>query len=376
MNLSLTESQQLLKNSAREFLERELPREEVRRIDDSPNGFSPDLWRKLVSLGYTATVVPEAYGGQRTDFTDAAVLMEELGRALAPGPFFSSAVFSALIIETAGNENQKRTLLPEIAQGRRIVVPAVTEADYGWDPEHIKQVTATRRGTNWVLNGAKFFVPDAQLADQLIVAARTGARGITLFLVGGNQTGVNIRNISGWFGDKLNEVTLSKVSVEASHVLGTVHRGWPLLESAMEKATLLLCSYMVGGTGKVYDMTVDYSQRRIQFGRPIGTFQRVQDHAIEGLNYLDAARWLTYEALWKLDTNKPAKEVTEAVSMAKTAASEGYRGAAGHAHEVHAGVGVDKETGLYLYTKMARTLYHYLGSPQQHKKRIAELLGI
>ena len=230
----------------------------------------------------------------------------------------------------------------------------------------------------FILNGTKIFVHDAHIADQIICVARTGesrsqAGGLTIFLIDARVPGLAIRTLPGFTGARLNELTFESVAIPARNVIGTVDHGWSDLEPVLDVATAALCAWMVGGAERAFELSLDYSRARVQFGVPIGTFTRVQDHLIEIVNALDAARWTTYEALWKLDTDQPAMS---AVSVAKIATSEAYHSICNLAHEVHAAIGLTREYGLYLYTQAARTFYDYLGGPSHHRRRLASLLGL
>jgi len=380
MDLSLTETQEMLRNTARDFLKRECPWTTVKEIDESETGFSPDLWGKIAELGWLGMIFPEEYGGMDSTLTDLAVIYEEMGQALLPGPYFSSAMLCGSIIHELGTDEQKKQLLPAIAQGEKILTLALTEPDYGWGPECI-HLSATPNGGSFVLNGTKRFVHDAQIANQLLCVARTGessnpADGITLFLVDKESAGLSSRNLSGFLGEKLNEVTFNSVEVPAANVLGEVDKGWSALNNPFNRAIVILCAYMVGGCQHLLDRTIEYAQTRIQFGRPIAAFQWVQGYIIGQANHLEKARWLTYEALWKMDTGKPQQEQDEAVSLAKAVTSDAFHECGHLGHEVHAGVGVDKKYPLYLYSKKAKTLYSYLGDPYFHRMRVAQALEL
>jgi alkylation response protein AidB-like acyl-CoA dehydrogenase len=380
MDLSLTLEQKKLQESARDFLNRECPWTLVKQIDEGETGFSAELWQKIVDLGWVGACIPEKYGGTGRSITDLGILYEEIGQALLPGPYFSSAVLCALIILELGTEQQKRQLLPAIARGQKILALALTEPDYGWGPECI-HLSAHRKGGSYVLNGTKLFVHDAQIANQIICVARTRKSinptgGISLFLVDKKAPGLSCRNLSGFAGEKLSELTFDSVEVPESNTLGERDKGWPALAKPLNKATVLLSAYMLGGCERVLDMTVKHAQTRVQFGLPVGSFQWVQSYVIEQANHLERARWFTYEAMWKLDANKPEKEQDEAVSLAKAVSSEAFHECAHLAHEVHAGIGVQKGYPLYLYSKKAKTLYAYLGDPAYHRKRIAQLLKL
>jgi alkylation response protein AidB-like acyl-CoA dehydrogenase len=326
-----------------------------------------------VATGWLGLLVPREYGGEGGSFTDAAVLFEELGRGPVPGPHLSSYVVAALTLLEGGTEEQKRDWLPSLARGEQTYVLAVTEEDYSWDMEGVNLI-ARQDGGGLRLNGTKAYVFNASCSTHLLCAVRSeDSQMVGLVTVPSSAPGVHIRPLPG-FAWNLSEVKLDNVSVESSAILGpALDGGWEALQSAIAQSIPVLCAYMVGGCQQVYEMSVDYSRRRIQFGTPIGRFQRVQDHIIDLVNQLDAARWTAYEALWKLDTGKPA---TDSIHLAKAVGSEAYYQACTFAHEVHAGVGSMTEYGLTLHTTASRTLYHYLGDPRYHRRRLAEALAL
>lgn len=378
MDLSLTPAQTMIQNSARKFLSQECPRSFVSELDNSELGFSPELWRQMVDMGWVGMSLPTEYGGGGSSFTDVAILFGELGYACVSSPLHSSVLLAGRTILEAGSSDQKRSLLPSIANGSRILAFALTEPKYGWSPEFIN-LQATRQGRGYLLHGVKLFIPDVQIADQILVLARTsqGAsaeEGLTLFLVDKGTPGMSSRILTGWTGDKLNEIVLNNVQVPASAVVGPVDGAWAPCQRVLQGAVGVLCAYMVGGMQRLFEMTTEYSQNRIHFGVPISTFQRVQDYVIDILNNTDAARWATYEALWKLDEGKP--DASAAISMAKALASQGFPRSAMDAHHVHAGTGGDVKYGMYLYTKKAKTYHSYLGDATYHKGRIAQALEL
>jgi alkylation response protein AidB-like acyl-CoA dehydrogenase len=261
-----------------------------------------------------------------------------------------------------------------VASGEAVLAVAITEPNGSWGPQGIT-LAARRLGGRYRLDGTKLFVSDATSATQIVVAVRTGdAPGdVSLLLVDADAPGVRVRRLPGFLSWQC-DVTFDGVEVEASALLGgREHQGWAALERALLRAWPVLCSYMVGGCQAVFDMSVAHSQVRVQFGVPIGKFQRVQDHVIRLVNHLDAARWTTAEALWKLDTGRP--DAAAAVHMAKAVSSEGYLEACNAAHEVHAGQGSLIEYGLAAHTQMSRTLFAYLGDPRWHKRRMTDALS-
>ncbi|HXH12575.1 MAG TPA: acyl-CoA dehydrogenase family protein [Alphaproteobacteria bacterium] len=375
MDLGLTEAQEILKGSVADFVQREYDKNTLLALEKTPTGITPEIFRKTAELGWLGVIVPEAYGGEGRSLTDAAVLFEELGRGPVPGPFFASGILGALTVLHGGTDAQKQAILPQVAQGERVLCVAATETDYGWRPDRVHMQTS-RQNDRYLLNGVKLFVHDAAAATHLLCAVRTappsnGTSGITLLLVEAAAPGVTVRTLPGWMG-QVDEVRFDNVQVPAEAVLGTEGRGWEVLEAAALQAIPVLCAYQVGSCQAVVDMAVAYSRTRIQFGQPIGRFQRVQDHIIGMVNHLDAARWTTYEALWKLDTGRPA---ASSVHLAKAVTSEAHLKVCDGGHEVHAGVGVIREYGLTLHTQRSRTLYHLLGDARYHRRRMADALG-
>jgi len=373
MDLALTESQEMLRASARTFVEREAPTHTLVALQKQESSLVPDLWRKAVDAGWPGILVPTAYGGSESTLTDAAVLFEELGRGPVPGPFFSSGVLGALTILEAGSEAQRKAILPAVARGEAVLAVAIMDSSTSWGPQAVT-LRPQRVGDRYRLDGIKLFVSDATAATHLIVAARTGdgPADVSLLLVDARAPGVRARRLPGFLSWQ-DEVRFDGVEVPASALLGgRDNQGWAALERALGRALPVLCSYMVGGCQAVYEMSVKHSQQRVQFGVPIGRFQRVQDHIIRLVNHLDAARWTTAEALWKLDKERTA---TDAVHLAKAVTSESYMEACNAAHEVHAGQGSLMEYGLVAHTQMSRTLFAHLGDPRWHKRRMADALA-
>jgi alkylation response protein AidB-like acyl-CoA dehydrogenase len=370
MDLSLTESQEMLRSAARSFVEREAPRHAIVARQRAESSLAPDLWRKACELGWLGMLVPERHGGGESSLTDAAVLYEELGRGPLPGPFFTSGVLGALTVLEAGTEAQRAALLPHVAGGETVLAVAITEPNASWGPQGVT-LAPQRVAGRYRLDGAKVFVSDATSATDMVVAVRTGnAPGdVSLLRVDAGAPGVRVRRLPGFLSWQC-EVTFDGAPAEL--LGGAENGGWAALERALLRAWPILCAYMVGGCQAVFDMSVVHSQVRVQFGVPIGKLQRVQDHIIRLVNHLDAARWTTAEALWKLDTGRP--DAAAAVHMAKAVSSEAYLEACNAAHEVHAGQGSLIEYGLAAHTQMSRTLFAYLGDPRWHKRRMADAL--
>jgi alkylation response protein AidB-like acyl-CoA dehydrogenase len=374
MDLALTEAQEMLRSAARSFVEREAPRHAIVALQHADSSLVPELWAKASELGWLGILVPAQYGGSESSLTDAAVLYEELGRGPLPGPFFSSGVLGALTVMEAATEAQRRAMLPRVARGETVLAVAITEPNGSWGASGIT-LSPRRLGGRYRLDGTKLFVSDATAATEIVVAVRTGdARGdVSLLAVDAGAPGVRVRRLPGFLSWQC-EVTFDGVEVDRTRLLGeSESQGWAALERALLRAWPVLCSYMVGGCQAVFDLSVTHSQLRVQFGVPIGKFQRVQDHIIRLVNHLDAARWTTAEALWKLDAGRA--DAPAAVHMAKAVSSEAYLEACNAAHEVHAGQGSLIEYGLAAHTQMSRTLFPYLGDPRWHKRRMADALA-
>ena len=372
MDLSLTVSQEMLKTAVRSFMEREAPTDVIVGLQREGAESKPALWQKAAQLGWPGILIPPEYGGSGENLSTAAVLYEELGRGPLPGPFFSSGVLGALTVMESGTEEQRRRILPAVARGERILSVAITEPSTSWGPAGVTLAPERRNGV-FGLHGTKLFVGDATAATDLLVAVRTGDDpGDVGFLeVPAEAAGVTTRRLPGFLWGQC-EVTFDGVEVPVGALLGgAAPRGWAAFARALERAIPILCAYIVGGCQAVFEKSVVHTQNRVQFGVPIGRFQRVQDHVVRLVNHLDSARWTTWEALWKLDTAQPA---TASVHMAKAVASEAYLEACNAAHEIHAGMGVLMEYGLAAHTQMSRTLFHYLGDPRWHKRRMADAL--
>jgi alkylation response protein AidB-like acyl-CoA dehydrogenase len=373
MDLSLNEHQRMLADSVRSFMHRRMPKATIVALQNSPAGYQPETWRTAAELGWLGLLIPAEYGGGGASVTDAAVLYEEFGRGPMPGPFFSSGVLGALTVLEAGTPEQRRRILPEIASGRQIFAVAITDPARSWGPQGVA-LAPERRDGRYILNGAKLYVSDAIAATHLIVAIRTGAApgAISLLVVDKQSRGVSARLMPGFLSWQC-EVKFEGVEVDEGALLGGLeNQGWAALTRAMEWALPVLCAYQVGSCQAVFEMSVEYSRTRVQFGVPIGRFQRVQDHIVRLVNHLDAARWTTYEALWKLDGGRPA---TAGVHLAKAVTAESHMEACNAAHEVHAGIGSAHEYGLTPHTQLSRTLFNYLGEPRWHKRRMADALA-
>jgi alkylation response protein AidB-like acyl-CoA dehydrogenase len=379
MDFGFNDEQELLRSTARKFLENECTSEFVRKRMAEPAGVTDEFWGKVAEQGWLGLVFPEAYGGSGLGFVDLTVLMEEMGRVVMPGPFVSTVLLGGLTILEAGSSAQKDAWLPKIAAGQAKTALAWTEPSGRWDAGGVI-TSAKPAGGGWVLSGTKLFVLDAHLADVLVVVARSAetkqpADGISLMLVPRGTPGLEVRLLPTMDQTrKLCEVTLNDVRVGADHLLGSVGGGWSPLARVVERATVALCAEMCGGAQRVLDMTVDYAKIRVAFGRPIGSYQGVKHKAADMLVDVENAKSLTYYAAWAVDENVP--EAALAASMAKACCSDAFRKVAAAGIQLHGGIGFTWEHDLHLYFKRAKSSEFTFGDATYHRERVAQLIAL
>jgi len=377
MDLGHSEEQQLLKNAARDFLEKECPEAFVRQMEEDEKGYTPEFWQKMAAQGWQGLIIPEQYGGTGMTYTDLIVLLEEFGRALVPGPFISTVLLGAMPILEAGTEEQKKEFLPKIAAGDLIMTMALTEPSARWDASGV-EMPAKAEGDSFVLSGSKLFVPDANVSDYMLVAARTKESanpedGITLFLVDSKSAGIEFTVLKTIAADKQCEVAFNDVRVPKANVLGEVDKGWPIIQSAKNKAAAAACAYLVGLAQMDFDVSLDYAKERIQFGRPIGSFQAIQHKFADMIIDVDGSRFITYKAAWALQENEPDAEML--VSMAKAWCNEATRRVVAHGQQIHGGIGFTKDYKIELYFRRQKWMELMWGDADHHRAMVAEKLG-
>ena len=376
MNFGFNEEQELLRSTARKFFENECPSAVVRSLMETPEGMAPALWTKLAEQGWLGLIYPDAYDGLGLGLVDIAVLMEEMGRAVVPGPYFSSVLLGGLALLEAGSDAQKKEWLPRIASGQARVTLAWMEPSAALGAEGVT-LPAVAKGGSVTLSGTKLFVPDAHTADAIVVAARTGTGtgedGIGLFLVPSGTRGLDVRLLPTMDQTrKLCEVTLKDVTVGGDAQLGA--SGGRALGRVLDRATVGLCAEMCGGAQRVLDMTVEYAKIRQAFGRPIGSYQGVKHRAADMLVDVENSKSITYYAVWALDEGVP--EGPLAVSMAKAYVSDAYRRVAGAGIQLHGGIGFTWEHDLHLYFKRAKGSEFTFGDATYHRERVAQLVNL
>jgi alkylation response protein AidB-like acyl-CoA dehydrogenase len=378
MNFGFNEEQELLRNTARKFFENECPSETVRRLMETPEGINAELWKKLAEQGWLGLIYPEQYDGAALGLVDLVVLMEEMGRAVAPGPYFSTVLLGGLAILEAGSDAQKKEWLPKIAAGDKRVTLAWMEPTAQLGPAGVT-LTAVEKGGKYTLSGTKLFVHDAHTADALVVAARTrpgaGADGVSLFLLPKGTKGLQVTLLPTMDQTrKLCEVACSDVTVGGDALLGAAGSGWAPLARVLDRATVALCAEMCGGAQKVLDMTVEYAKIRQAFGRPIGSYQGVKHRAADMLVDVENSKSITYYAAWALDEGSP--EAPLAVSMAKAYVSDAFRRVSAAGIQLHGGIGFTWEHDLHLYFKRAKGSEFTFGDATHHRERVAQLVNL
>lgn len=380
MDFGFSDEQEMLRQTARSFLEENCPSAVVRQMMEDDTGYDPNLWKQMADLGWLGLAFPEAYGGQGFGFVDLAVILEEMGAALLPSPFLSSVLLAGQTILAGGSEDQKQTYLPKIAAGSLIATLAMTEPSGRFDAEGIAEVTATPDDNGFTISGTKLFVPDAHVADLLVVAARTKdagdkSFGISLFLVERNRPGVTTTLLKTMDQTRKQcEVIFDNVSVGRDRLLGMVDMGWPILRKVLNIATVALCAEMIGGAQRVLDISVAYAKERVQFGRPIGSFQAVKHKCAEMMLQVESAKSAAYYAAWAVDEDAP--EAPLAVSMAKAYCSDAFRNTAGEGIQVHGGIGFTWEHDMHLYFKRAKYAEFTFGDATYHRELVAQELHL
>jgi alkylation response protein AidB-like acyl-CoA dehydrogenase len=331
----------------------------------------------MAELGWMGLVFPEKYGGSERNFLDLAILLEEMGYNIVPGPFFSTVVLGGLTILTAGNDEQKMEFLPKIASGEMILSLALTEPTASYDAASVKTKAIAHNG-KYVIKGTKLFVLNANVADYILCVARTKQaknpeNGITLFLVDAKSPGVKCTLLKTLARDKQCEVVFDNVTVSEKSIVGERDGGWPIVKDVLQKATVAKCAEMVGGTQAALDMAVNYAKERVQFGRPIGSFQAIQHYCANMATDVSGSRFVTYKAAWKVSEGLPA---ALDVAIAKAWASEAYGRITLSAHQIFGAIGFTMDHDIHLYYRQAKAAEIIFGDADFQRAIVARELGL
>ncbi|MGO9603001.1 MAG: acyl-CoA dehydrogenase family protein [Candidatus Binataceae bacterium] len=367
MDFGLSEEQQQLKESARDLLTGECPTTAVRKAMASDDGSLPDLYREIAKLGWTGLIVPEKFGGAGLGMLDMAVLLEEQGYAAMPGPFLFSSVLAAEALARGGSDELNSKWLRAIAEGKAIGTMAIAEANDSIAPRDFATI-AKKDGVGLRVSGQKTFVPYANLADFIVVAARADSGEVALAVVDAKSTGVRIKAL------KNLDLTRRVGTVEFEGAAGVALGGGPALyHRLLDVGAVAIAADSLGGTQRALDMAVDYSKVREQFGKPIGSFQALKHAAAEIVADLEPARALVWQAAYALDALP--QEAPRAAAMAKARLCEIYSRGTDRAVLMHGGIGFTWEHDIHLWFKRARFNESYLGSPAYYRERVAQLGG-
>jgi alkylation response protein AidB-like acyl-CoA dehydrogenase len=356
MQFGLSESQQMMQDNARKFFAGECPMNEVRRLMETDTAFDKALWAKMAEQGYTGIIFPEEYSGVGLGKVELTLLMEEAGRALLPGPLFSTVVLAGSVLDAVATPVQKKKYLEPICEGETRSTVAMLEAAASWNPADSKIVTA-----NGKLTGEKLFVADAAVADSIVVVAREG-----VFVVDAKAPGIRIEPMSGM------DMTRKLYSVQFENTPAEKLGNLPGLANALNIATAALAAELVGGMQRTLEITVEYAKTRKQFGKPIGMFQAVQHQCADMYLETESSRSAAYYAAWALEENAPDASV--AVSIAKMYASDAGRTVGNRGIQVHGGMGFTWENDVHLYYRRAKASETMLGDATFHRERIARLV--
>jgi alkylation response protein AidB-like acyl-CoA dehydrogenase len=374
MKLTLTEEQEMLKKTARDFLADKCSKKFIKQMEESETGYSGELWEEMAELGWTGLAFPGEYGGGDMNFLDLAVLLEEMGRACLPSPFFSTVVLGGLPILDLGSDEQKQEYLPKIIHGEKIFTLALTEPGYHNYSASSATIAATRNNGNYIISGTKLFVTDAHTADYLLCVAKTKPEnGITIFLVNAKNPSIKYTVLKTIAGDKQCEVIFDQMPVPEGNILSRPNQGWSTVQKILERAAAGKCCEMVGNIQRVLEMTVDYAKERKQFDRPIGSFQAIQHYCADMATDVDGARFSTYRAAWMLSEGLPC---TKEVAIAKAWIGKASQRVFALAHQIHGAIGATIEHDLHYYTRRAKAAELAFGDADFYQEIVAREMGL
>ncbi len=370
MQFDLSETQALLKNSVRDFLRAECPMAEVRRIAETEHAFDEALWSKIAAQGWAGLLFAEEYDGGGMGMVEMAAAMEEMGRALLPGPYLATALMAGVAIDASASGAQKRRYLAPLCRGELRATLALLESSGSWDPAAVA-MPAVRDAGGLRLDGRKMFVQDAGAAGLLVCAARCEG-DLTLCAVDADAPGVAVAPLAAMdLTRRLYAVDFNGVMVPGDAVLASGDRARAALDRALDAGACALSAEMLGGMHRLLDLSVEYAKTRKQFGRPIGQFQAVQHMCADMLLMVESARSAVYYAAYAIEENLP--EAPLAVSIAKAYASDSYRETGNRAIQIHGGMGFTWESDLHLYYRRAKASEILFGDATYHRERIARL---
>tara|TARA_Y100000746_G_scaffold147064_1_gene125778 strand:- start:3 stop:1142 length:1140 start_codon:yes stop_codon:yes gene_type:complete len=378
MKLVLTEEEQFLKDTAKNFAEERCPISHFRSLRDNndPNLWDENIWKEMTALGWPGILIPEEYGGSNFGITGISVILEECAKTLTPSPLFATGVLGAFSITNFGNDDQKKKYLPKISSGDLTTSLAVDESSHH-NPADTEMV-AKKNGKKFILNGKKTFVIDGASANLLIVLARTSGNkgessGLTLFLVDSNDDG--IEKIKLEMADSRNyaNINFNNVKVSAKNILGDEETGGETVENILDIGRIAIASEMLGNAEAAFETTLDYLKQRKQFGVLIGSFQALQHRAAEMFCELELTKSSVMAAMKAADEG--SNELQRLSSLSKTMAGETLHLVSNEAVQMHGGIGVTDEYDIGFFLKRARVAEQIFGSAKFHTERYANISG-
>ena len=373
MDFDFTEDQEMIRSSMKSMLDKEYPPEKVREMEEDPKGYDPGLWKQMAELGWLGLSLPEEYGGAGADVLDLMIVIEEMGRKILSGPFFSTMVLCSLPLVRYGSAEQKKEYLTSIANGEQIWTLAYYEPNATHDLSGVR-LRAQLQDDTYRLSGTKVFVPYAHVADYLLVVARTGEgdeNGITLFIVDGKDPGLFTEIIPTAAHDKQCEVTFNEVSGPKNMVLGEAEKGQEIVNFIFQQGAALKSAEMLGGAEAMLEMTNAYAKERVQFDQLIGSFQAIQHKLADLLVEIEGLRYMVHETCWAI-SNGSASDFL--ISATKTKANEVYQRTGFECMRLHGAVGFTKELDLGLYHLRSKSSEHTMGDSPFHREIIAREL--
>jgi len=372
MDLGFSSEQDLLRKSVAEFLSKECPYETVKEIEETEEGYSKKMWKKIAELGWMETYYPEAYGGYGDPLMDLYIIIEEMGKAAFPSPFISTVVQCGFSILEGGSEDQKKDLLSKIAKGKLILAMAQYEPEASYLESGIT-LPAVADGENYSLSGTKMFVMDANIADKLIVAAKIADAGVTLFIVDAKDPGITMRKMPAVGMDNCCEVIFKDVKVSKSDIIGAAGKAWEILKKVEPKVILAKCAEMLGGCKASLDMTSAYAKERVQYGKPIGGFQAIQHFMADMLIAYDTSINLFYKMVWKVEEGMDADMD---IAGLKARLNEAYKFISERGVHIHGGVGTTREYDVGIFYRRAKAAEFSMGDTDYHLELVAQGMGM
>jgi alkylation response protein AidB-like acyl-CoA dehydrogenase len=371
MNFAFTDEQDELRKIVRSFLESKSPESAVREQMETERGYDQAVWAQMAEqMGLQGLHVPEEYGGSGFTYVELGIVLEEMGRALLCAPFFSTVVLAANTLIHCSDESAKKDYLPGIASGETIATVAFTEPSGKWDESGI-EMEATASGDGYTLTGTKMYVLDGHVADLILVVARTAA-GVSLFAVDGDASGLTRTPLSTM--DQTRKQARLEFDKTAARLIESEGIGWDVMARTLDLVAVGLAAEQVGGAQKVLEMAVEYAKVRVQFGRPIGSFQAIKHKCADMLLEVESAKSAAYYGMWcaaEMDDELPS-----VASLAKAYCSEAYFHAAAENIQIHGGIGFTWEHPAHLYFKRAKSSELLFGDPTYHRELLAQRIGI